>query len=220
VHNEGGAKRVVVTKGLPGTRWLDILTAAGCRVEVCTSPDIILSNAAIKQLLGDKCDGVIGQLTEVRWWCVFARLACVCMCACTTVLALACAMRSLQALCVPRAPGHAADGPPPTPHPLPRCACGCHARAPTHRGHTAHHTQTRAHTHTHAQDWGSELFEALKGAGGRAYSNYAVGYNNVQVPEATARGIPVGNTPGGGACARLCAFVRMKPAAWRLPWGP
>lgn len=46
------------------------------------------------------------------------------------------------------------------------------------------------------QDWGSELFEALKAAGGTAYSNYAVGYNNVKVPEATKRGIPVGNTPG------------------------
>lgn len=47
------------------------------------------------------------------------------------------------------------------------------------------------------QDWGSELFEALKQAGGQAYSNYAVGYNNVVVGEATKRGIPVGNTPGG-----------------------
>ena len=27
----------------------------------------------------------------------------------------------------------------------------------------------------HSQDWGSELFEALKSAGGKAYSNYAVG---------------------------------------------
>jgi hypothetical protein len=34
VHNEGGSKRVVVTKNLPGERWLQILTAAGCRVEV------------------------------------------------------------------------------------------------------------------------------------------------------------------------------------------
>jgi hypothetical protein len=31
VHNEGGRKRVVVTKNLPGQRWLDILTAADCR---------------------------------------------------------------------------------------------------------------------------------------------------------------------------------------------
>lgn len=109
VHNEGGAKRVIVTKNLPGERWLQILTAAGCRVEVSQHSDIILDNATIKQLIGDKCDGVIGQLTE---------------------------------------------------------------------------------------DWGSELFEALKQAGGTAYSNYAVGYNNVKVPEATKRGIPVGNTPG------------------------
>ncbi len=66
MHNEGGDKRVLVTKALPGQRWLDILTAAGCRVEVCTHPDIILSNDTIKRLIGDKCDGVIGQLTEVR----------------------------------------------------------------------------------------------------------------------------------------------------------
>eukprot|EP01050_Picozoa_sp_SAG11_P020622 SAG11_NODE_3510_length_2404_cov_6.097180_1_plen_148_part_10 len=40
------------------------------------------------------------------------------------------------------------------------------------------------------------LFEALKSAGGKVYSNYAVGYNNVKVEEATKRGIAVGNTPG------------------------
>ena len=34
IHNPQGAHRVVVTKDLPGTRWLDILTAANCRVEV------------------------------------------------------------------------------------------------------------------------------------------------------------------------------------------
>jgi len=46
------------------------------------------------------------------------------------------------------------------------------------------------------QSWGNELFSALKAAGGTAYSNYAVGYNNVDVPAATRNGIPVGNTPG------------------------
>jgi hydroxypyruvate reductase 1 len=121
VHNEKGDKRVIVTKDLPGGRWLEILLAANCRVEVSTHPDVILSNATIKQLMGSKCDGVIGQLTE---------------------------------------------------------------------------------------DWGAELFEALKQAGGRAYSNYAVGYNNVKVDEATKRGIPVGNTPGArpapSAPARPC----------------
>ncbi len=63
--NEGGDKRVIVTKDLPGDRWKQILLAANCRVEVCTSPDVILSNDTIKTLIGSKCDGVIGQLTEV-----------------------------------------------------------------------------------------------------------------------------------------------------------
>lgn len=68
VHNEGGSKRVIVTKDLPGDRWLQILKAADCRVEVCTHGDTILSNSTIKQLIGKKCDGVIGQLTEVGSW--------------------------------------------------------------------------------------------------------------------------------------------------------
>jgi hydroxypyruvate reductase 1 len=44
--------------------------------------------------------------------------------------------------------------------------------------------------------WDAEVFAALRRAGGRAYSNYAVGYNNVDVAAATAAGIAVGNTPG------------------------
>ena len=108
IHNPEGRRRVVVTKELPGERWLAILTAAGCRVEVCPAEEV-LTGAEIKAAIGDRCDGAIGQLTE---------------------------------------------------------------------------------------PWGAELFEALRGAGGTAYSNYAVGFNNVDVPAATARGIPVGNTPG------------------------
>ena len=46
------------------------------------------------------------------------------------------------------------------------------------------------------EPWGAELFEALAQAGGRVYSNYAVGYDNVRVAEATRRKIAVGNTPG------------------------
>jgi hydroxypyruvate reductase 1 len=46
------------------------------------------------------------------------------------------------------------------------------------------------------EPWGAELFETLAKAGGRVYSNYAVGYDNVSVPEATKRKIAVGNTPG------------------------
>ena len=107
-HNPSGSKRVVVTKELPGTRWLETLINAGCRVEVCTSTDV-LSVDEIKTAIGTQCDGVLGQLTE---------------------------------------------------------------------------------------DWGNELFAALKAAGGTAYSNVAVGYNNVDVAVATQHGIPVGNTPG------------------------
>jgi len=44
--------------------------------------------------------------------------------------------------------------------------------------------------------WNEELFAKLKNAGGKVYSNYAVGYNNVDVDAATRNGIPVGNTPG------------------------
>jgi hydroxypyruvate reductase 1 len=46
------------------------------------------------------------------------------------------------------------------------------------------------------ESWGNALFEALRAAGGKAYSNYAVGYDNVDLNAATAAGIPVGNTPG------------------------
>ncbi len=108
VHNPSGSKRVIVTKELPGTRWLDILIRAGCKVEVCTSTDV-LSVDDIKAAMGIQCDGALGQLTE---------------------------------------------------------------------------------------DWGDALFSALKAAGATAYSNVAVGYNNVDVDAATKHGIPVGNTPG------------------------
>jgi glycerate dehydrogenase len=108
VHNPEGSRRVIVTKELPGSRWLDILMSADCRVEVCTS-DQVLSADEISGRIGDSCDGAIGQLTE---------------------------------------------------------------------------------------DWSADLFGALATAGGSAYSNFAVGYNNVDVAGATAAGIPVGNTPG------------------------
>mmetsp|Transcript_9346 Transcript_9346/g.12885 ORF Transcript_9346/g.12885 Transcript_9346/m.12885 type:complete len:797 (-) Transcript_9346:50-2440(-) len=108
VFNPNGSKRIVVTKQMPGTKWLKVLTDAGFRVEVGTSTDI-LSIAEIKQAIGTKCDGVIGQLTE---------------------------------------------------------------------------------------KWGEELFTTLKNAGGNAYSNMAVGFDNVDVAAATKIGVAVGNTPG------------------------
>ena len=108
VHNSSGIRRVIVTKELPGDRWLKFLTDADCKIEICTSPEV-LSGEEIKEAFGDSCDGAIGQLTE---------------------------------------------------------------------------------------PWDDELFAALKAAGGTAYSNYAVGFNNVDVDAATKHGIPVGNTPG------------------------
>lgn len=40
----------------------------------------------------------------------------------------------------------------------------------------------------------AEVFDAAQGC--RIFANYAVGYNNIDVPAATARGIAVTNTPG------------------------
>ena len=107
-ENAPGRHRVVVTKELPGDRWLKLLISADCRIEIGTSTRV-LRTAEIKKAIGQRCDGVIGQLTE---------------------------------------------------------------------------------------EWGEELFAALKAAGGRAYSNYAVGFNNVDLTAASRNGIPVGNTPG------------------------
>jgi glyoxylate reductase len=79
----------------------------------------------------------------------------------------------------------------------------------------------------------AELMDAA-GAGLRVISNYAVGYDNVDVAAATARGIPVGNTPGvltettaDMAFALLMAAARriveaaeyVKAGKWRT-WGP
>ncbi|XP_042469748.1 glycerate dehydrogenase HPR, peroxisomal-like [Zingiber officinale] len=109
VWNASGKYRVVSTKSMPGTRWIRLLTDQDCRVEICTEKKTILSVDDIVALIGDRCDGVIGQLTE---------------------------------------------------------------------------------------DWGDALFSALKRAGGTAFSNMAVGYNNVDVGAANKYGIAVGNTPG------------------------
>ncbi len=108
IVNPDGQYRVVVTKELPGQRWLELLTAADCRVQVSTSTHV-LSGDELQAAFGDRCDGAIGQLTEA---------------------------------------------------------------------------------------WGKSQFQALKKAGGQAYSNYAVGFNNVDLSAATQHGIPVGNTPG------------------------
>ncbi|XP_057864899.1 glycerate dehydrogenase isoform X1 [Cryptomeria japonica] len=109
VWNPSGKHRVVSTKPMPGTRWINLLTLADCRLEICMEKKTILSVEDIQALIGNKCDGVIGQLTE---------------------------------------------------------------------------------------DWGETLFGCLRSAGGSAYSNMAVGYNNVDVNAANKYGVAVGNTPG------------------------
>ncbi len=108
IVNPDGGRRVIVTKDLPGDRWIEILVAAGCRVEICTQT-AALPVDALRGMIGSRCDGAIGQLTEA---------------------------------------------------------------------------------------WGEDLFSALARAGGRVYSNYAVGFNNIDLAAATRHGIAVGNTPG------------------------
>ncbi|MDD5667474.1 MAG: NAD(P)-dependent oxidoreductase [Actinomycetota bacterium] len=103
-----GKWRVVVTGKLPGNRWLEILLAAGCRVEIRASGET-LTTREVRDAIGDRCDACIGRLTE-------------------------------------------------------KCD--------------------------------EEVLACLASAGGRVYSNYAVGYDNVDIDGATARGIAVGNTPG------------------------
>jgi glyoxylate reductase len=54
----------------------------------------------------------------------------------------------------------------------------------------------------------------------KVVSNFAVGFNNVDVPAATARGICVGNTPGALTDATAdCAFMLLIAAARRLGAG-
>ncbi len=67
----------------------------------------------------------------------------------------------------------------------------------------------------------SEVFEAA-GEGLKVVSNFAVGYNNIDVAEAKKRGIAVGNTPGvlteataDIAIALLLAVTRRLPEGWR-----
>jgi glycerate dehydrogenase len=65
VFNPSGTHRILVTKELPGTEWLGILTVAGYRVEVCTLKET-LSGEKLAERIGNNCRAVIGQLTE-KW---------------------------------------------------------------------------------------------------------------------------------------------------------
>jgi glyoxylate reductase len=64
----------------------------------------------------------------------------------------------------------------------------------------------------------SELLEA--GPRLKVVSNFAVGFNNIDVPAATARGICIGNTPGALTDATAdCAFMLLIAAARRMGEG-
>jgi lactate dehydrogenase-like 2-hydroxyacid dehydrogenase len=65
----------------------------------------------------------------------------------------------------------------------------------------------------------SEVMDAA-GSGLKVISNYAVGYDNIDVAEATRRGIPVGNTPGVLTEASADhAFALLMAAARRVAEG-
>ena len=134
------------------------MRAVGTTPQVCTHPDVILSIPTIKKLIGDRCDGVIGQVRLCR-----------------------------------RASGRtverrALDAPPPR-----KLAQRLARRDEAARGGGPAQL---------TEDWGDELFGALRAAGGRAYSNYAVGYNNVSVPA---------RSPLHALPPRL---AQVRPAAW------
>jgi len=65
VYNPDGRFRVVVTKNMVGPLWMDLLEHRDCRFEVCTSRDSLPVHV-IRNAIGTRCDGVIGQLTE-QW---------------------------------------------------------------------------------------------------------------------------------------------------------
>ncbi len=73
LYNAGGRHRVVVTRQLPGRRWLEILSGAGCAVEVY-SRDEHLGAEEIVAAIDGRCDGCIGQLTELWGEAQFAAL--------------------------------------------------------------------------------------------------------------------------------------------------
>lgn len=65
VINSEGTHRIIVTKELPGTRWIEILVGSGCRIEISDSPTI-LSADEIKSAIGTFCFGAVAQLSE-QW---------------------------------------------------------------------------------------------------------------------------------------------------------
>jgi hydroxypyruvate reductase 1 len=62
-ENPDGMYRVVLTRKLPGERWMQLLLGAGCRVDVWDSREAP-TPGDIADAVGDRCDALVGQLTE------------------------------------------------------------------------------------------------------------------------------------------------------------
>ncbi|KAF6171467.1 hypothetical protein GIB67_017991 [Kingdonia uniflora] len=75
VWNPNEKYRVISTKPMPGTRWIRLLTDQDCRLEICTHKQTILFVEDIAALIGDKCDGVIGQVTIKAGGKAFSNMA-------------------------------------------------------------------------------------------------------------------------------------------------
>ncbi|ERN08506.1 hypothetical protein AMTR_s00152p00085890 [Amborella trichopoda] len=148
IWNPRGKYRVVSTKPMPGSRWIRLLTDHDCRLEICTEKKTILSVDDILALIGDKCDGVIGQESKTGLPFLFAN-----------------SFHHHSTHQLPGDPLSIMDG-------------------------------GRWRLTVLTEDWGETLFSALSRAGGSAFSNMAVGFNNVDVKAATKYGVAVGNTPG------------------------
>ncbi|HJW75375.1 MAG TPA: hypothetical protein VJ787_06850, partial [Thermoleophilia bacterium] len=73
-ENPGGARRVFVTQELPGRLWYERLVTADCRVDMCLSTEPMDLDALVA-MIGARCDGVIGQLTEPWGAAAFDALA-------------------------------------------------------------------------------------------------------------------------------------------------
>ncbi len=108
IFNPSGKRRVIVTRNLPGEEWKKTFAEADCRIEIY-SENKTLTDGELRAAIGNRCDGILGQLSDQ----------------CTDA-----------------------------------------------------------------------LLDALANAGGKVFSNYAVGVNNIDLPAATRHGIAVGNTPG------------------------
>ncbi len=108
IYNPSGKKRIIVTRNLPGEEWKKVFAEADCCVEIYCGSDT-LPAGELFAAIGNRCDGILGQLFD-------------------------------------------------------QCS--------------------------------DALFDALAKSGGKVYSNYAVGFNNIDMAAATLHGIAIGNTPG------------------------